>query len=77
MNNIIAGYRRMLSMTQVDMARKFGVSRQAYYLKEKGQTPFSDKEKVIFKDLISTIFPDITIDEIFLPQMVRNAKRKR
>ncbi|PCD84782.1 hypothetical protein CNQ87_10595 [Lysinibacillus fusiformis] len=65
MKNKIFGYRRMLGMTQKDMAGQFQVSLQAYWQKENGRIPFSDKEKRIFKDLLKTIFPDITIDEIF------------
>lgn len=65
MINKIAGYRRMLGMTQKEMARYFNISSQAYWQKERGNTPFSDKEKIAFKDLLKPIFPNITIDEIF------------
>ena len=65
MNNKIAGYRRMLGLTQKEMAKKFGISKQAYYLKEKGTTAFSDSEKILFKMMLRPLFPQITIDEIF------------
>lgn len=65
MINKIAGYRRMLGMTQKQLAERFNISLQAYWQKEKGKVPFSDKEKVIFKTLLKPIFPNITIDEIF------------
>ncbi|MFV0557972.1 MAG: helix-turn-helix transcriptional regulator [Enterococcus sp.] len=66
MSNItISGYRKMLNLTQADVAEKFGISRQAYYLKEKGKISFSDNEKLIFKQMLLPIFPDITIDLIF------------
>lgn len=61
----IAGYRKMLGMTQKEMAKQFNISSQAYWQKEKGKTAFSDREKVVFKELLKTIFPNITIDEIF------------
>ncbi|MBR3055025.1 MAG: hypothetical protein IKG63_04275 [Streptococcus sp.] len=64
MNKII-GYRKMLGFTQTDLAKKFGISLQAYRLKENGTTAFKDSEKIIFKKMLLTIFPDITIDDIF------------
>lgn len=63
--NKIAGYRKMLGMTQQDMAKKMNISRQTYSLKENGKISFSDNEKVILKELLMQIFPKITIDEIF------------
>ena len=65
MNNKVAGYRKMLNFTQEEMGEKLGISKQFYYLKEKGKSSFSDKEKLIFKNLLKNIFPDITIDTIF------------
>lgn len=61
----LAGYRKMLGKTQFEMAEVFSISRQSYYLKEKGKTAFNDKEKLIFKNLLKPIFPNITIDDIF------------
>lgn len=63
--NLIAGYRNMLGKTQTEMAKEFGISLQAYRLKEIGKTPFSDREKLEFKELLIPIFPNITIDDIF------------
>ncbi|MFW3653469.1 helix-turn-helix transcriptional regulator [Vagococcus fluvialis] len=65
MNSKVAGYRKMLNCTQEEMGEKLGISKQSYYLKEKGKSSFSDKEKLIFKNLLKNIFPDITIDTIF------------
>ncbi|GAA2836427.1 helix-turn-helix transcriptional regulator [Lactococcus raffinolactis] len=64
MNKII-GYRKMLGFTQTDLAKEFGISLQAYRLKENGTTAFKDSEKVLFKNLLIPIFPSITIDDIF------------
>lgn len=64
MNKII-GYRKMLGYTQEEMAKEFGISKQAYRMKEKGKTAFNDKEKILIKEMLKVIFPDITIDEIF------------
>ena len=45
--NKIAGYRKMLGMTQQDMAKRMQISRQTYSLKENGKISFSDDEKII------------------------------
>lgn len=66
--NLISGYRKMLGKSQADMAKIFNISSQAYRMKEIGNTPFSDKEKVLFKEMLLPIFPSITIDEIFFKQ---------
>ena len=66
--NKIVGYRNMLGLTQVEIAKKLNISKQSYYLKEKGGVPFSDKEKIVFKEMLLPIFPNITIDEIFFSQ---------
>lgn len=65
MNNKIAGYRRMLNKNQSEMAKEFGISKQAYSAKERGITQFKDSEKIIFKEMVKKIFPDIKIDDIF------------
>lgn len=70
----LSNMRKAIGFTQKDMAQRFGISVQAYYRKEKGYTPFSDEEKVIFRDLVNTIFPYATIDSIFFQGLQRNAK---
>ncbi|MGO2266894.1 MAG: helix-turn-helix transcriptional regulator [Vagococcus salmoninarum] len=65
MKNKIAGYRKMMGYNQEELGHKLGISRQSYYLKENGKVQFSDREKVIFKELLTPIFSDITIDKIF------------
>ena len=61
----ISGYRRMMGLTQKDMAAIFGVAPSTYFLKEKGEVGFSDEEKIKFRDKLRDIFPGITIDDIF------------
>lgn len=63
--NKIAGYRRMLGKTQEEMGKEFSISKQSYWKKENGLSSFSDEEKKQFKSLLLSIFPKITIDEIF------------
>lgn len=65
MKNRLAGYRKMLGYTQGQIAKEFGISKQSYWLKEKGEIAFSDKEKIKFKSMLQPLFPSITIDEIF------------
>jgi len=74
--NLIPGYRIMLGKTQKEMAVFFNISVQAYRMKEKGKTPFSDEEKILFKNLLQEIFPKITIDEIFFAPKVSKVEQK-
>lgn len=68
--NIVSGYRIMLGMRQSDMAKLLSISRQSYWSKENGRTPFSDNEKILFKNEIIKIIPTITIDDIFFKNRV-------
>ncbi len=61
----IKGYRNMLNMTQEELAIKLGITKQGYSNKERGINEFSDKEKIIFKELLQPLFPTVTIDDIF------------
>ncbi len=64
--NKIAGYRKMLGLTQSDIAKEFGISTQAYRMKESGKTRFKNEEMKFFRnELRKFAFPKITIDEIF------------
>lgn len=76
MKNVLKGYRTMLGYTQQEMAVLLDISRQSYYMKENGKTPFTDIEKVIIKKEISKIFPDITIDDIFFSFKLGNDSLK-
>lgn len=67
--NKIKGFRVMLGFKQEDVAKHFGITKQAYSKKERGLTPFSDKEKIIFKDLVSAIAPDETVGSIFFNEI--------
>ncbi|QJS96666.1 transcriptional regulator [Dolosigranulum pigrum] len=65
MKNKIRGYRHMVGLTQEQMGEKLGITKQAYHLKETGQSSFKDDEKIIFKKMLLGMFPDITIEDIF------------
>lgn len=68
----LSNYRKAIGYTQSDVAKIFGISLQAYYRKEKGYTPYTDKEKIIFKDLVKPAFPNVTIESLFFTE---NAKK--
>lgn len=65
MKNKIAGYRKMLGLTQAQMASKLNISVTAYFNKEHGLTPFTDKEKILFRDMLKEVVENPSIDSIF------------
>ena len=73
----LANMRKAIGFTQKDMAKEFGISVQAYYRKEKGYTPFSDEEKVVFRNLIQPMFPLATIDSLFFAENTKKCKEIR
>jgi len=64
-SNKVRGYRNMLGITQAELADILEVTTQSISNKERGETPFTDKEKKEIKDMLLPHFPDITIDHIF------------
>lgn len=62
---IVAGYRKMLDLTQAEMAEKLNISEVTYRNKEKGKIPFKDFEMEIFHKLLKQIKPSISITDIF------------
>ncbi|MPN43000.1 hypothetical protein SDC9_190559 [bioreactor metagenome] len=65
LKNRIAGYRKMLGLTQSEMAERLNISLTAYFNKENEITPFSDKEKVIIRDMLKEVVENPSIDSIF------------
>lgn len=61
----LKSYRMFLLMTQDDMAKKLKISRQSYSNKERGVTPFTDKEKLKIRNIIRAVDQSATIDNIF------------
>ncbi|MFS1033383.1 helix-turn-helix transcriptional regulator [Enterococcus casseliflavus] len=74
--NRVAGYRTMLGKTQLEMSEILNISRQAYSMKENGKISFKDNEKQKIKELLLSIFPTITIDEIFLQKSFKMYQKK-
>jgi DNA-binding XRE family transcriptional regulator len=63
--NRIVGYRKMIGLTQKEMAKKLGISEGTYRNKEKGKVSFKDGEIRIFFDLVHKVIPEVTINDIF------------
>lgn len=61
----LKSYRMFMLMTQDDMAKELHISRQSYSNKERGITPFTDKEKIEIRELIRSVDNTATIDNIF------------
>jgi ps3 protein 14-like transcriptional regulator len=61
----ITGYRRMLNLTQKDMANLLGISLSAYNKRENGYIDFSDKQKIIIRDIITRYFPNENMESLF------------
>lgn len=61
----VAGYRKMLGLTQAEMAEKINVSETTYRNKEKGRIPFKDYEMEIIHQLLKPVNRDISISDIF------------
>lgn len=55
----------MLGLTQLQMAKRLSISRTAYFNKESGNTPFTDKEKLIIREMLRDVVENPTIDSIF------------
>ena len=62
----LIGYRKMLELTQGDMADKLKMSRRWYIKKELGQKDFSQTEIENIMKLLKANRPSLTIDEVFL-----------
>ncbi|WP_455043293.1 helix-turn-helix transcriptional regulator [Granulicatella adiacens] len=65
MYNKVRGYRNMLKMSQEKLGDYLGITKQTYHLKEVGKLEFKTEEMKKIKELVSEIFPNITIDDIF------------
>lgn len=75
--NIVAGYRTMIGMNQSKMADVFGITRQTYALKEKGEIAFSDEEKVVFTELVQEVMPNAGVEDIFFTRNTKKRKEKQ
>lgn len=74
--DVVKGYRILTGHTQQDLADIFGITKQAVSQKERGITRFSEKEMIIFRDLVRQVIPNATIDDIFFSQKVNKSKKE-
>lgn len=63
--NRVAGYRKMLGLTQKEVAKSLDITEATYRNKEKGRTSFKDYEMNLFVRLIKSKDPNIKIEDIF------------
>ena len=70
MENNIAKYRRYLGITQKEMAKRIGIGRSTFHLKEKGKLDFTQTEILKITKEIRKTFPDITVEELFFNDLV-------
>lgn len=68
MSNKLAGLRKMMGLTQVDMAKKIKTSPASYCNKENGNSDFKISEMRIITKLVQQKFPEETMDSIFMPK---------
>ncbi|NTR34883.1 helix-turn-helix transcriptional regulator [Enterococcus faecium] len=52
----VRGYRTMLGLTQEQISKLIGISKQSYSLKERGRIKFSDNEKVKLKKIFKEYY---------------------
>lgn len=65
MVNKVMGYRKMLCMTQKQMAEELGISEGQYRAKEKGKYEFSQNEMKTFQKLLISKVGNIKLESIF------------
>lgn len=65
MNKKLIAYRKLLNITQYDMAEKIGISATSYNHKENGKKEFLQNEMILITDIIKSKIPEVTMDEIF------------
>lgn len=63
--NKLAGFRRMLGLSQEEMAKKIGLSVTGYRLKENEINEFKKTEMIKIHTMVKDIMPDITLEDIF------------
>lgn len=70
MNKKLVVYRKILNITQQDMAKKLDICLTTYNHKETGKKDFNQKEMVSITDIIREKVPNVTMDDIFFNNKV-------
>lgn len=63
--NKVLGYRKMIGLTQLQMANELGISENQYRAKEKGKYDFSKTEMEKYHEVVKKTMKDIKIQDIF------------
>lgn len=74
MNNTLKAYRRLLNLTQKDMATIIGKGLTSYNQKEQGKIDFTSSEMSEIINFLKTKIPNITAEEIFFTSKVHKLK---
>jgi len=65
MNKRLIAYRKMLGLTQSEVAKDIGLSLSSYSRKESGVLQFSQSQMVTVTNFLKDKISEITMDEIF------------
>ena len=65
MNHNLIAHRKMLKLTQTEMANKLGITLASYYKKETGKSDFTQTEMENIKVIVNEKYPELTTDQIF------------
>lgn len=63
--NKVLGYRKMIGLTQAQMAEKLNISENTYRLKEQGRYSFKQTEIEKFMKAVCKVNPNIKVTDIF------------
>lgn len=70
MNKQLIAYRKVLNMSQTDMANAIGIGITSYNLKENNKVDFTQSEMLAIFKIIKKHNSNITIEELFFSSKV-------
>lgn len=74
LNNTLKAYRKLLSISQTEMAEILGMCLTSYNQKEVGKKEFTHSEMITIVEFLKTKVPGITAEEIFFTNKVIKMK---
>lgn len=74
MNKTLKAYRKLLNLTQKDMAEIVDICLTSYNMKEQGKQDFTQSEMLAITNHIKKTIPDVTMDDIFFKDRVIKLK---
>ncbi|MHC5269286.1 helix-turn-helix transcriptional regulator [Enterococcus sp. LJL98] len=63
--NKVLGYRKMIGFSQLEMAKRLGISESQYRAKEKGRFEFTETEIEKFTSIVKKFNSEVTVLDIF------------